>query len=407
MFPHKVIRRTNWGLGLGVSMGLAVVAACSSTPTDSSCLSYTCSNTTAVGTTAKPPQGSAEELRSQAEILFRGLEADFKKSCAGGCHDTAVKAALAPTFLAGPDAYIKIKANTKIVLSDYPSSAILTIGQHSGPPLDGLPDLSAKIVTWLRYEAAAISSDVAPSTETVTIASGPVSFSLAGLDKTGVLKDAKITGVASITGSLLSISDLKLIAPSGVKGVHLAQPRFMLVRGDKTAIPDVADNFSNVDITAGAGLSIALGPAPSAVFTGWQWATGDKLRIEAKKLENSAPSIAGKAPECKNSAMFKTTVMPLFLGVNTGRNCAATNCHGAAQKSPDMSIVNGKAPGVVNDADAATFCASLLNYVNKANPAQSAVILKAAGATPHNGQKVSNPDAFTTAVTDAANGIFY
>jgi hypothetical protein len=407
MHPLNLIRRTNWGLGLGVGIALAVVAACSSSPTDSSCLSYTCSSNSTVGTTAKPPQGSPEELRSQAEILFRGLEADFKKECGRGCHDTAAQAPLAPTFLAGPDAYTKIKANTKIVLSDYPSSAILTIGQHSGPPLDGLPELSAKVVTWLRYEAAALSSDVAPSTETVAVAPGLVSFSLAGLDKTGVLKDAKITGTVSITGSLLSIADLKLVAPTGIKGVHLAQPRFLLVRGDKTAIPDVADNFSNVDITAGAGLSIPLGPAPSAVFTGWQWAAGDKLRIEAKKLEDSAPSVVGKAPECKNSAMFKATVMPLFLGVNTGRNCAATNCHGAAQKSPDMNIVNGKAPGAVSDTDAATFCSNLLNYVNKANPAQSAVILKAAGATPHNGQKVNNPAEFTTAVTNAANGIFY
>lgn len=397
----RVGRVARAALFLGLSTAV-LSAGCSAGSDDGSCIGYNCSSSSSSGGTKKVPQGTEEELKSQAEILFRGMQTELVDACGRGCHDTASKDPGAPKWLSQPDPYVAIRQNTNIVVADYPSSLILTKGQHNGPPLDGLTALNTKVVTWLRYEAAAISKTVALSSDAIAVANGPIEIPIGALDKTGVLKDAKLTATVTISGTILELSNLLLVAPAGVQGAHLVNPRFIQMKADgSVGVPDVADSFSNVDQTVATGTSAPLGTG-TVFFTGWTWGAGDKLRLEAKKLEDAKPSTIGQVPKCKNATMFQTQLMPLLMGqMGSDRTCTAANCHGNAQKSPDMAPANNKQVAAVTAAEADAFCSNLLAYINKTTPANSAVIMKPAGATAHNGGKLANAAAYTTAWTTA------
>jgi hypothetical protein len=395
---------------LAAALGALALPACSQGDAPPVCQSYSCTNTSggSSGNPNKIPEGTVEELGSQAELLFGALLPDFQKACAGGCHDTAVRAAGAPLFLAGPKPYDTIRKNATIVRLDYPSSIILTQPQHSGPAIDNYPELSAKLVAWLRYEAAKITGTVVPSSDSGPISPGAVSWSIGSLDPSGKLKDAKITATAKIEGTVLILTDIKVVAPAGVQGVHIVQPRFVWVPATGPTLPDVADSFSNLDMTAAAGASEPLGTG-TAFFTSWKFKAGDKVRVEAKKVEDQKPAVAGSGPKCRNVAMFKANIMPLFMGQGgSDRSCAAAGCHGGTQGSPDMKVVVNKAVNAVSDAEAGALCGNLLAYLNKANPAQSQIILKAATAgTNHSGNKLANAAAFTTAITGGMTTVFF
>lgn len=342
---------------------------------------------------------SEEELKNQAKELFTELEPKLVTTCGRGCHDTGSAFAQAPRFLAGPIRYATITANPSIVTIDPGMSALFLKGQHDGPALADTPELETSVLTWLRYESAALQKKTLPSSETLTInIGGTTEFDLS---KAGSIPGVKLKFDSAITSGILTIKNMKLVVPAleAGMGAHIVRPVFYRVKADNKQYPDPSDSFSNTDAVIPTGENPL--PPGSAIFTGANWkgfdATTDKIRIEIGKLEPGKIVTAAQAPSCKNPGMFQTTLLP-SLQTGTNQSCFSNGCHGNNVKSPDMS------PASANPQDIAKLCANLKAYINPTTPASSQIIMKAAGALQHSGGKVADTAGFTNTWTQAITG---
>ncbi|MDF2697128.1 MAG: hypothetical protein K0S65_5511, partial [Labilithrix sp.] len=228
---------------------------------------------------------------SPQEEAFRAVEGDLQKQCGNTCHDTGTYAPTPPTFLAGPDVYKSISAHPGIVVRDVYASVLLTKGPHAGPAVSGDPEFEKKVVAWLEAEAIAIQSQQLPTTPPIALVSGANDVDLSPAC-VGGLTGVHLKFDASLVGSMLSLSNLALVAPAG-QDVHILQPRFVRVLGTpkddgSTDVTDPADSFSNSDQTVPGGQTTPLSPG-SVLFSSPSWRPfdlgKDKIRIEVTKLE--------------------------------------------------------------------------------------------------------------------------
>ena len=342
---------------------------------------------------------SEEELKNQAKELFTELEPNLVTTCGRGCHDTGSAFAQAPRFLAGPIRYVSITANPTIVTIDPGMSSVFLKGQHDGPALADTPELENSVLTWLRYESAALQKKTFPTSEILSInVGGTTEFDLS---KAGTIPGVKLRFDSAITSGILTIKNMKLIVPAleAGMGAHIVRPVFYRVKADKKQYPDPSDSFSNTDAVIPTGENPL--PPGSAIFTGANWkgfdAGTDKIRIEIGKLEPGKIVTAAQAPSCKNPGMFQTALLP-SLQTGTNQSCFSNGCHGNNVKSPDMS------PASANPQDIAKLCANMKAYINPGAPANSQIIMKAAGAVTHSGGKVADTAGFTNAWTQAITG---
>lgn len=342
---------------------------------------------------------SEEELKNQAKELFTELEPTFVTTCGRGCHDTGSAFAQAPRFLGGPIRYVSITSNPSIVTVDPGMSALFLKGQHDGPALADTPELENSVLTWLRYESAALQKKTLPTTEVFSLVVGGITE--VDLSNAGSIPGVKLKFESAIVAGILTIKNMKLVVPaleSGM-GAHIVRPIFYRVKPDKKQYPDPADTFSNTDAVIPTGENPL--PPGSAFFTGANWkgfdGATDKMRIEIGKLEKGKIVTAAQAPTCKNAAMFTTALFP-SLQTGTNQSCFSNGCHGNNVKSPDMS------PAAANPRDMEKLCANLKSYINTGTPAQSQIIMKAAGSLTHSGGKVADTAGFTNTWTQAITG---
>ena len=337
---------------------------------------------------------STKSSGGDAKALFKALEPALVTKCggpSGGCHVSGTQ-----PFLAGPDDYASIKGHPGIVVATPLTSSILTHGVHTGPALNDDADLEKKVIAWLNAESLSLQSVKLAAVGPVDVAMGSndIDLSPASTATPGV----HLKFDAATVGTTLQLTKVRVAAPAGMT-IHIVHPLFTQSGSGK--LQDPSDSFSNVDQTVAGGAEGQLGPG-IVLFTGWQWKTGDKVKIELYKLEAGRLVEAATTAACKNPATFGTQLKTLFQGQGVGAplNCAAGNCHGA----------NGNGNGALNLAsiatdDAAT-CAAILNKIDKTTPASSLLFQKVVGATSHVGGKVSNGAQFQTTITNAVNTIF-
>jgi hypothetical protein len=355
-----------------------------------------------LGGTTPPPvdplkNATEEQLKSLAKEKWNALYPQFKSNCASACHDTATVFKSAPTFLAGANAeaaYESIK-KSKMITEDASQSPLVNKGEHEGPALNSFPELSAQVFEWLRIEAAAVDKKVLPVSDPVEIKVGPNEVDLSKLGVAG----AKIKFTAALPGGILSLTELKIVVPpmEPKKGLRIVRPLFYRISKEGKLYTDVTDTFSYLDTVFAPGEATL--PPGGAIFPGNGWvpfAAGDKIRIQVDKIE--VGDIVDKPTflQCKPGvgAMFNTTLGPTLTAPI---NCAG--CH------------NGRAPTIQlnNAANQQATCEAIAGYVNKANPGQSAIILKLtapAATIGHAGGKLAGGDAtnFINAWTAAVQG---
>lgn len=389
-------------LSIGLAIGLiGAIAACSSddaadklgTRGGPGGSSGTSGGTDADGGGANPGGPPPEE------VLFRAVEPDLQQKCGQTCHAEGTYKPTPPTFLAGPDAYKSIKAQPGAIVADYYQSVLLQKGAHAGPAVGTDPTFEAKVIEWLKMEAAVIQAQKKPSTDPVAIVAGANDIDMTKAC-VGGLTGVHLKFDAALTGGILSLSNIKVLAGAGTD-VHVYKPLFIKVLAkpdatNRTEIPDGAETFSNTDQTVPGGAETVLNPG-SAFLTAAGWApfdfATDKIRIEVEKLEPGKVSVVDKPKVCKDVAGFTANVLPSMRGGGgITPNCA--NCHG-----------NGLAGLSLNGADQAVVCNQVLSKLNEANLAQSAIVTKVT-VGPHNGGLVNNA-ANWTALFNNNKAVFY
>lgn len=335
----------------------------------------------------------------EEEKLFRALEGDLDKKCGNACHKDGTYNPKPPTFLAPPDAYKSIKAYPGLVTKDVYQSALLTKGPHAGPAVSADPDFEKRVIEWLEAESFVINAQKLPSTDPVTVKDGANDVDLSKAC-VGGLTGVHLKFTASMLGSILQVSDLKLVAPAGTD-VHLLKPRFIRVlpkanEDGQTDVPDPANTFENLDVTVPGGAETAI--AKLATFSGNGWypydLANDKIRVEAEKLEPGKVSVIDAPATCKNVQGFTQNVLPSMRGQAGGFNLNCANCHG-----------NGLAGLSLNNGDQSLVCNQVLQKMNKANIAQSLIVTKVTQG-PHNGGQINDPAGWTAVFVNNA-GVFF
>lgn len=332
--------------------------------------------------------GDVQAKQAYAEKLYRELEPQMKEACGKQCHELGLFNPEPPKFLVGPDSYVSIKKQPGIITKDAFQSTLVTKGAHAGPALGSTPQLEEKSRKWLEAEAVAISVVKLPGTDPFQVKAGPNEVDISKAAQGG-LTGVKLKFDASVIGGILSLKNLKVVAPAGVD-LHVNAPRFVRIKAaaDPKA-PEIVDgSFSNVDQTSQGGSEADLGPG-SVFLSGDGWTpfdlAGDKLRFDANKLEKGTYQPPPAVRKCKDINAFATTILPALRGQGVGAGSTCNNCHGA-----------GLAGLTLNGTDNQAMCDSVLSKLNDTNVPQSIMILKATAAgTPHNGGKVQNTQGFS------------
>lgn len=394
-----IFRGTTLTLGFAASLLLAAMAACSDDAADSlrNRPGGSSGGVDGDGGTTTNANGRVPE----EERLFRTLEANLQKQCGNACHAEGTYKPQPATFLAGPDAYKSIKAHPGIVTRDVFQSALLTKGAHAGPALNADPEFEKKVVAWLEAESLAIRSQKLPTTPATPVQQGPNDVDLTPIC-TGGLSGVHLKFDASLVGSILQLSNVKVVAPAG-KDVHILQPKFYRVLAEAkpdgtTDVADPADSFSNSDQTVPGGAETLLSPG-TVLFSGEGWRgfdfAKDKLRIEAVKMEQGKVSVLQGAAVCKNPTLFATNVLPSMRGQGgITPNCSQGQCH-----------ANGLAGLALAGADTTLICNQVLAKLNAGNIGQSLIITKVTQG-PHNGGTVNNAATWTALFTQNAGAFF-
>lgn len=341
------------------------------------------------------PNNPANRIPEE-ERLFREAQPDIEAKCGNVCHGTGEYKPQPPVFLAGPDPYKSIKGHPGMITPDPNASAFMTKGQHAGPAVDRNIDAEfyEKVFNWLSAEAIAIQSQALPTTPPFTVTQGANDVDLSEAC-VGGMTGVHLKFEASIVGTTLSLTNMRIVAPAG-RDVHVLHPKFVRVlaqpKEDGTReVNDPADSFSNVDVTIAGGTEEALPPG-SVFFAAPSWRpydmAGDKLRIEAVKIEPGKVSVLQEAEQCKNVQGFTNNVLPNLRGQAGGFNLNCANCHG-----------NGLAGLNLNSNDQTLVCNQVLQKLNKANIAQSLMVTKVTTG-PHSGGQINNAAAWTAVFTN-------
>jgi hypothetical protein len=310
--------------------------------------------------------GDVTEAQKNAEGLFRALQEELVKTCGGTggiCHVSG-QVEDAPRFLA-PDPYVSIKKHRGIIPDDnvVENSSLLTRDEHAGPSLRSTLDLWNRVRTWI---AAEINADPLPTSQAFSVSLGPNTVDLSGV-KEG-MSGAKLSFLAQIGGGILTMSEMKITAPTA-RGIRMTSPFFVIVPEKGPTISDSENGFAG---------ELELEPAQTKDLYGGtllilKWQPTSKLQLSFDKLEVLPAPDGGTTGGCKSVATFTASAVPAFkIDLGGGQTCLT--CHGGgndvAVNAMDLTKV---------DTDDAAACAQARNHINFADRPQSPIIATPTG----------------------------
>ncbi|MFT3774773.1 MAG: hypothetical protein QM820_56210 [Minicystis sp.] len=379
----RIDNKTRWsllfvavgGLGLGLASGMA---ACVTQPTQLTLSGGAGGEGGSLGGAGgqggQGGEGGSEPAPSKAKELFADLEPTLYQSCGPMCHEAGGIADM--PFLQGPDRYQSIISWPGMIVKDPTTSKLLTYPvagpQHPYKKLDTAPlstTLLPKIKAWLAEEAKDIVTtgqpDMVKTIDPFVPIMGFNAIYLAplGTDLTGM---AVTFDAYQIDDNAIELSDIQ-VHPTGMNGVHVVHPLFVVFPVGKAADPDPVDSFSNVDQTYEAGQSGTLGPGTLVLSN---WSPNAKLSLAFQKIELVTADVSDGGTDggtttsgCKDVTSFMNNAQgPLKA------NC--TSCHGGGNASAkgaiDMSTI---------DSDPAKACAQVKNRVSPNDPPSSQLFI--------------------------------
>lgn len=322
-----------------------------------------------------PKKNGTTPTAADAKALFDGLSADLTTKCGNACHTEGSGGA--PKWLAGPDPHATAVAYPGIVVESPDASIIVTKPAHEGPALSDA--LKTKVKAWIAAEYAA--QNASGTAGPATTADVPVAAGAGSVDLPS--PGGKITFTATVTGSVLSLKQLSIVAPAA-SGIHVQGVHLQITHADKSTAMN--DSLSGADTTAGPGQTTVLGIG-TLIAPGI--ASGDKMAFVLDKLEGAtaAPDGGTTTGGCVALAMFTSNVVPQ-LQSNTCLNCHNTG--GSGFGSLDLSALT---------SDPAKACAQSKSKADTANPANSPIITAPTGGIAAHPYKNASA-AYRTALTN-------
>jgi hypothetical protein len=215
--------------------------------------------------------GDATTGSSQGRALFEALYQNLDSTCGGACH--VMGAGGAPQWLGPPDAYTSATKFPGIVTPDPDTSVVVTKGRHEGPPL--ADPLLTQVLEWLTAEAAALPVTMLPASPAFTPQTGAndIDCSAAGIP------GLHVTFTASISGTLITLTDLNLVTPA-TTGAQITYPIFAILPQGGAEIDDAS--LSNLSETFPAATTSTLGPG-TLVLT--DWSAGAQMKMGPAPME--------------------------------------------------------------------------------------------------------------------------
>lgn len=283
------------------------------------------------------------------------------------------------------------------VITDIPSQSIILThpadpSHGAGQAPDMSADLRAKVIEWLKLEAANLPT---PEENIVIPPFKPIlkgALNTIYLDPYETdLEYSSISFNAEELGdppSMLLLSNVRVNPIAGVT-IHIVHPLFTVYPKSGGADPDPIDNFSNIDATYSLESDdLTLGTG-SAVIGNWQ---KDALLGMAFELIDAEVDMGGVVA-CKDITTFKNAVVPAM------KYCADT-CHGGANIDANKTMDLSK----LEDPNPVEACAQVRARITPGDPANSQILIvtdptqQAVHMYKFKGN-ISNYNAFKDAVT--------
>lgn len=327
---------------------------------------------------------------SQAEPLFRDLEADLVATCGGPNGTCHVQGSFqqAPTWLADPDPYVSIRKYPGMLpaTKDIGDSLILTQVKHAGPSLKTAPNnLFERVSTWLSAE---VPGPALPTTGAFPVQSGfnqidlgPVASGLAG---------GNITFVATDANGVLTLDGIKVRAPNN-SNLKLEAPFFVILPRNGKVIAAPAINGFQGELTVPAGATVDMYSGKMVLL---RWDPTGQLKLVFNKVE-ATPGTA-LLTECSALDLFKSSALPQMrvqVDELAGDDCqpdadgggcpdpksvigknTCIGCHGGGNATAQNAMDLGG-----TDEDPARACAQARNWINFDDKSKSTILLNPLG----------------------------
>jgi hypothetical protein len=340
-------------------------------------------------------QGGEGPAAITGRDLFEALKPSVLEEC-GTCHKNGGISEAPFLGIEGYE-YESITSWPGVVVAIPSQSIIVT---HPADPSHGsgqAPDMSdelrAKVIEWLKLEAANI-----PEPEGGNIVIPPFKPILKGALNTiyldpyeADLEYSSISFNAEELGdppSMLRLTNVRVNPIAGVT-IHIVHPLFTVYPPDGSQGPDPIDNFSMVDATFSLKSdAVALGTG-AAVIANW---TKDARLGMAFELIDGEVDMGGVVV-CKSLDTFKNEVVPAM------QYCAET-CHGGKNVDANATMDLSK----LNDPNPVEACAQVRARITPGDPANSQIVIvtdptqQAVHMYKFKGN-ISNYNAFKNAVT--------
>jgi hypothetical protein len=313
------------------------------------------------------PDGGPVDGETGRELFESTVQAEMITEC-NACH--RLGGISDQPFLAEPDVYASISSWPGFIVPDPEDNSLLythpdTAGHGNGVGAHYTPDLQAKVLTWLNFEAANIPSDQDAGGPQLPIFK-PIfndAINVIYLDPLGPLfVGSSITFTASQlpTCGPVSILDLTQIQVNPTEGItlHIVHPLFTVYPSLGGEEPDPVDSFATLDDTYTQASPSALGTG-ALVLT--NWSQDARLGIDFETIE-VLPGPNGGLP-CGNPTAFAQDAVPAM------QYCAKT-CHGGnnteAHAAMDLSQLNTSPTAA---------CAQVRSHIDTTDLAQSMIFV--------------------------------
>lgn len=319
-----------------------------------------------------------------ARQMFDKQVKPLLSSTCGACHSLEV--GVGPGFLRSAlpqpdyDPYPIITNWANFIVTEPELSALLTKGQHEGPPMT--MSQYDTTLTWLKKEkterdavtVTPFQQQIPPFSITMTTGTTPV-YNQIQLDKidpayVGAYLQFIAKPLNATTGTGLEISDLRFFnrkpgaTANEQRSIHFKNPLFVLWRAG-VPYPDPAQSFYgfertiklNQDDVGQVGKGVLIIPG---ILVLDQYRAGYALSVVFDLIELVKPVLGGDPCTAGQLSYFSAT-FPRYIGAKTGMtasSCAQATCHDSVTRIAEIDM----SPMLTTGSDLSTLCEQLKFY---------------------------------------------